>query len=57
MVAMPRVERVIGDARLLNGTMMLADGTRAAGPFDLKMYYQYCGTNQLGANVLMGREF
>ncbi|MBI5157365.1 MAG: beta-aspartyl-peptidase [Acidimicrobiia bacterium] len=50
IVPMPVVSRVIGDAVLL-------DGTPAAGPFDLKMYYHYCGTNQLGANVLMGRAF
>ena len=29
----------------------------AKGPIDLKMYYQYCGTNQLGGNVLIGRVF
>jgi glycine reductase complex component B subunit alpha and beta len=51
IVAMPRVGRVIGDTVLLDGT------TPAAGPFDLKMYFHYCGTNQLGANVLMGRVF
>lgn len=50
IVAMPAVGRVIGDTVLL-------DGTPAAGPFDLKMYFHYCGTNQLGANVLMGRAF
>jgi glycine reductase len=50
IVAMPAVGRVIGDTVLL-------DGTPAAGPFDLKMYYHYCGTNQLGANRLMGRAF
>jgi glycine reductase len=51
IVAMPKVGRVIGDTVLLDGT------TPAAGPFDLKMYFHYCGTNQLGANVLMGRVF
>lgn len=51
IVAMPNVGRVIGDTVLLDGT------TPAAGPFDLKMYFHYCGTNQLGANVLMGRVF
>lgn len=50
-IAMPRVERVIGDDLLLD------DETLSLGPFDLRMYYQYCGTNQLGANVLMGRVF
>lgn len=50
IVAMPAVGRVIGDDTLL-------DGTPAAGPFDLKMYFHYCGTNQIGGNVLMGRAF
>lgn len=50
IVTMPAVARVIGGDTLL-------DGTPATGPFDLKMYYQYCGTNQLGANRLMGRAF
>jgi glycine reductase len=50
IVPMPLVGRVIGDEVLL-------DGTPASGPFDLKMYYHYCGTNQLGANVLVGRAF
>ena len=50
IVPMPVVGRVIGDEVLL-------DGTPASGPFDLKMYYHYCGTNQLGANVLVGRAF
>ena len=48
---MPEVERVIGGNTLLDGD------TAAVGPFDLKMYFHYCGTNQVGANVLMGREF
>lgn len=51
VVAMPAVERVIGDELLLDNE------TPAQGPFDLKMYFHYCGTNQLGANVLQGREF
>ena len=50
-VSMPRVERVIGDDLLLDNT------TPASGPFSMRMYYQYCATNQLGANVLAGREF
>jgi len=51
VVAMPEVERVIGDE------MLLDNETPSQGPFDLKMYFHYCGTNQLGANVLQGREF
>jgi len=51
IVAMPEVERVIGDEYLLDGE------TPACGPFDLKMYFQYCGTNQLGGNVLTGKVF
>jgi glycine reductase len=51
IIAMPEVGRVIGDDVLLDGE------TPARGPFDLKMYFQYCGTNQLGANVLTGRVF
>lgn len=48
---MPRVERVIGDDVLLD------NDTPSLGPFELRMYYQYCSTNQLGANVLMGRVY
>jgi hypothetical protein len=51
VVAMPEVECVIGDEVLLDNE------TPARGPFDLKMYFHYCGTNQLGANVLQGRQF
>jgi glycine reductase len=51
IVAMPEVERVVGDEHLLDGE------TPAKGPFDLKMYFQYCGTNQLGGNVLTGKVF
>ena len=51
VVSMPELGRVIGDDLLLDGD------TPARGPFDLKMYYQYCGTNQLGGNVLTGRAF
>jgi glycine reductase len=50
-VLMPRVERAIGDDVLLD------NATPAIGPFSMRMYYQYCATNQLGANVLAGREF
>lgn len=51
IVSMPEVERVFGDDYLLDGE------TPAIGPFDLKMYFQYCGTNQVGGNVLMGKVF
>jgi glycine reductase len=52
--AMPEVDRVIGP----DETLTLMDGEYpAAGPIDLKMYYQYCGTNQVGGNVLVGRVF
>ena len=51
IIAMPEVEKVIG------GDTLLETETSAIGPFDLKMYFHYCGTNQVGANVLMGREF
>ncbi|MGH2593918.1 MAG: glycine/sarcosine/betaine reductase component B subunit, partial [Anaerolineae bacterium] len=50
-VAMPRMARVVGDDLLLDNE------TPSSGPFDMRMYYQYCATNQLGANVLAGREF
>ena len=51
VVSMPEAGRVIGGGRLLDGE------TPSRGPFDLKMYYQYCGVNQLGGNVLAGRAF
>jgi glycine reductase len=51
LVPMPRVDRVIG------GETLLDHDAPAIGPFELKMYYQYCSTNQLGANVLMGKVF
>lgn len=51
IVAMPAMDRVIGGDVLVEGDIP------AIGPFDLKMYFQYCGTNQLGANVLQGRVF
>lgn len=51
IVVMPEVERVIGDDLLLDGE------TPSSGPFDLKMYFQYCGTNQLGGNALTGKVF
>jgi len=50
-VAMPPMTRVIGDDLLLDNE------TPSVGPFDMRMTYQYCATNQLGANVLAGREF
>jgi glycine reductase len=50
-VAMPAVERVLGDDLLLD------DETPSHGPFNIRMYYLYCATNQLGANVLAGRDF
>ena len=51
---MPEVDRVIGP----DETLTLMEGEfPAKGPIDLKMYYQYCGTNQLGGNVLIGRVF
>lgn len=51
LIHMPRVERAIGDDLLLDNS------TPAIGPLDVRMYFQYCATNQLGANVLAGREF
>jgi glycine reductase len=52
--SMPAVERVIGP----DHTLSLMEGEfPAAGAVDLKMYYQYCGTSQLGGNVLTGRVF
>jgi len=51
IVAMPEVARVIGDEYILDSE------TPSSGPFDLKMYFQYCSTNQLGGNVLTGRMF
>jgi hypothetical protein len=54
VLRMPAVSRVIGP----DETLTLMDGDHPAiGPLDLKMYYQYCGTNQLGGNVLTGRVF
>lgn len=54
VLPMPAVERVIGP----DETLSLMEGEFPAGdPIDLKMYYQYCGTNQLGGNVLTGRVF
>jgi glycine reductase len=50
LITMPKVSKVIGGDVLLTGEP-------AEGPFDLKMYFHYCGTNQLGANVLQGRVF
>jgi glycine reductase complex component B subunit alpha and beta len=51
IIAHPKVERVIG------GDTLLVDELPAIGPFDLKMYFHYCGASQVGGNVLMGREF
>jgi glycine reductase len=52
--AMPEVDRVVGP----DETLTLMEGEfPAKGPIDLKMYYQYCGTNQLGGNVLIGKVF
>jgi len=51
IIAMPRVDRVIG------GDTLLGTDTPAIGPFDLKMYFHYCGASQVGGNVMMGREF
>ncbi|MCB2222833.1 MAG: glycine/sarcosine/betaine reductase component B subunit [Actinobacteria bacterium] len=45
---MPEVAEVIGGDTLL-------DGQPAAGPYRLKMYFQFCGTQQVGGNVLVGR--
>lgn len=50
MIDIPAVGTVIGDDLLL-------DGTPAHGPLVLKMYFHYCGINQLGGNVLVGRAF
>ncbi|NOX22837.1 MAG: beta-aspartyl-peptidase [Actinobacteria bacterium] len=51
IVAMPKVSKVIGDEYILDSE------TPSCGPFDLKMYYQYCSTNQVGGNFLTGRMF
>ena len=54
VLPMPEVDRVIGP----DGTLYLMEGEFPAGDaIDLKMYYQYCGTNQLGGNVLIGKVF
>ena len=50
-VSMPEVGRVIGGGRLLDGE------TPSRGPFDLKMYYQYCALSQVGGNALAGKAF
>ncbi len=50
-IRLPEMARVIGDDRLLD------NATTALGPFDIGMYSNYCATNQLGANVLAGRQF
>jgi glycine reductase len=51
IIAHPKVDRVIG------GDTLTVDELPAIGPFDLKMYYHYSGANQVGGNVLIGREF
>ncbi|MFQ5620054.1 MAG: glycine/sarcosine/betaine reductase component B subunit, partial [Rhodospirillales bacterium] len=51
LLAMPLVEKVIGDERLLDGE------TPAIGPFDIRVYFQFSGLSQIGGNVLAGREF
>ena len=50
-VSMPRVDRVIGDERLLDNE------TPSSGPFDMRIYFQFCGLSQVGGNVLAGRQF
>ena len=50
-VSMPEMGRVIGGGRLLDGE------TPSRGPFDLRMYYQYCALSQVGGNLLAGRTF
>jgi len=47
---MPKVARVIG------GDTLAVDDLPAEGPYRLKMYFQFCGTQQIGGNVLVGRE-
>ncbi len=47
---MPRVAKVIG------GDTLMVDDLPAEGPCALKMYFQFCGTQQVGGNVLVGRE-
>ena len=47
---MPKVAKVIG------GDTLLDLGLPAEGPYELKMYFQFCGTQQIGGNVLVGRE-
>lgn len=50
-IEMPQVSRVIGDNWLLD------DETPSIGPFTQRMYFQYCGTNQIGGNVLAVKQF
>ncbi|MCJ7725634.1 MAG: glycine/sarcosine/betaine reductase component B subunit [Acidimicrobiia bacterium] len=47
---MPKVAKVIG------GDTLEGLGLAAEGPYALKMYFQFCGTQQIGGNVLVGRE-
>jgi glycine reductase len=51
ILPMPEVGKVIG------GDTLMVDDLPASGACDLKMYYQFCGTQQVGGNLLMGREF
>ena len=54
VLPMPAVEHVIGP----DETLTLMEGEfSASAAMDLKMYYQYCGTNQVGGNVLTGKVF
>jgi glycine reductase len=50
MFSMPKVAKVIG------GDTLRELELPAEGPYELKMYYQFCGTQQIGGNVLMGKE-
>jgi glycine reductase len=47
----PRMEHVIGSEYLLD------DETPSSGPFDMRIYYQFCALSQVGGNTLAGRQF
>lgn len=47
----PRMDRVIGTEYLLD------DETPSGGPFDMRIYYQFCALSQVGGNILAGRQF
>lgn len=47
----PRMEQVIGSEYLLD------DETPSIGPYDMRIYYQFCALSQVGGNVLAGRQF